>query len=164
MKRKMFNAGIILLLLFAASFHSHSQSLKKVQSEIEEMNSKMMDAMMKGDYNATLGMYTEDAYSLPSYEPMMKGIQAIEEAGKEMANSPMKIKSFDIRIKEIIEGGDLYIEIGEYEMSMGMEGMPEPFKDHGKYVTIWERQKDGSLKIKLETWNSDMNPWNEGEY
>jgi ketosteroid isomerase-like protein len=30
--------------------------------------------------------------------------------------------------------------------------------DHGKYLTIWEKQKDGSLKIKIETWNSDVDP------
>ncbi len=163
MKKTVFSSGIILLLLFSTFTSSFSQSVKKVRAEIEEMNSKMIDAMKKGDYNATLGMYTEDAYSLPSYSPMLMGIQAIEESGKEMANSPMKIQSFDITIKEIIQGGDLFVEIGEYEMSMGMEGMPEPFKDHGKYVTVWERQKDGSLKIKVETWNSDMNPWNEGQ-
>jgi hypothetical protein len=28
-------------------------------------------------------------------------------------------------------------------------------------MTIWEKQNDGSLKIKVETWNTDTNPWAE---
>ncbi len=33
-----------------------------------------------------------------------------------------------------------------------------PWNDHGKYMTIWEMQDDGSLKVKVETWNTDVNP------
>ena len=39
-----------------------------------------------------------------------------------------------------------------------MPGMEKPMDDHGKYLTIWEKQKDGSLKTKIEIWNSDVNP------
>jgi len=39
-----------------------------------------------------------------------------------------------------------------------MPDQPAPMEDHGKYLTIWEKQKDGSLKVKVETWNSDVNP------
>jgi hypothetical protein len=28
-------------------------------------------------------------------------------------------------------------------------------------MTIWEMQDDGSMKIKVETWNTDVNPWEE---
>jgi hypothetical protein len=38
--------------------------------------------------------------------------------------------------------------------------VPE-WADNGKYITIWEMQKDGSIKIKVETWNTDHNPWEE---
>ena len=77
----------------------------------------MIDAMIKGDYSASLGMYADDAYSLPSYSPMIKGIEAIKKSNMEMANSPMKIKSFELIIKEIIQGGDLYVEVGKYKIN-----------------------------------------------
>ena len=41
---------------------------------------------------------------------------------------------------------------------MTMPNMDKPMEDHGKYLTIWEKQKDGSLKVKVETWNSDVDP------
>ena len=49
-------------------------------------------------------------------------------------------------------------EIGTYKISMTMPNMDKPMEDHGKYLTIWEKQKDGSLKVKVETWNSDVDP------
>jgi ketosteroid isomerase-like protein len=36
-----------------------------------------------------------------------------------------------------------------------MEGM-EPYQDAGKYLTICEKQADGSWLIKASTWNSDI--------
>jgi ketosteroid isomerase-like protein len=40
---------------------------------------------------------------------------------------------------------------------MNIPGMPNDFEDQGKYLTIWEKQSDGSLKIKVEMWNTDVN-------
>jgi ketosteroid isomerase-like protein len=31
--------------------------------------------------------------------------------------------------------------------------------DHGKYLTIYQKQKDGSWKIKADMWNTDLNPF-----
>lgn len=167
MRKLMFISGILVFLLGSSLMNiqaqsNQSKSLEKIRAKIEEMNAQMIDAMLKGDYTASLGMYTEDAYSLPSYSPMLHGIEALKKSGEEMANSPMTIKSFELKIKEIIPGGDIYVEVGKYKMSSEMQGMPEPYEDYGKYVTVWEKQKDGSLKIKLETWNSDINPWEQG--
>ena len=148
-----------MFLLVITSVNVHSQSLDKIRAQIEKNNAKMKDAMLKGDHLASLALYTEDALSLPSYQPMVKGMQALKKSAEEMANMQMKILSFDVTTKEIIPGGDLYVEVGKYKMSTQVEGMPEPWKDHGKYVTVWEKQKDGSLKIKVETWNTDTNPW-----
>ncbi|MDP2365317.1 MAG: hypothetical protein Q8M94_16305 [Ignavibacteria bacterium] len=62
----------------------------------------------------------------------------------------------------MIVAGNLAIEIGNYDMKMSGLGMPE-WADNGKYITIWEEQKDGSMKIKVETWNTDTNPWAQME-
>ena len=31
-------------------------------------------------------------------------------------------------------------------------------QDHGKYLNIWQKESDGTLKIKVNSWNSDINP------
>ena len=54
--------------------------------------------------------------------------------------------------------GGLAYEIGTYEVSLPLPGMKMPMADNCKYLTIWEMGKDGSLKIKIEIWNTDVNP------
>ncbi|MDZ7740833.1 MAG: hypothetical protein U5Q03_03560 [Bacteroidota bacterium] len=67
-------------------------------------------------------------------------------------------KSFNTETLEVFAGGNLIVEIGKYDLTLEMPMMLQPIKDHGKYLTVWEMQKDGSLKIKIETWNTDVNP------
>ena len=43
-----------------------------------------------------------------------------------------------------------------------MPGMTETIRDTGKYMTVYVRDADGALKIKVETWNTDMNPMEMG--
>ena len=54
--------------------------------------------------------------------------------------------------------GEHVIEIGTFEISLQMPGMPGPIDDKGKYMTVYIRDADGALKIKAETWNTDINP------
>jgi hypothetical protein len=39
--------------------------------------------------------------------------------------------------------------------------MDKPWNNHRECLTLWEMQEDGSMKIKVETWNTDVNPWME---
>ena len=73
------------------------------------------------------------------------------------------MKSMNLEIMEVFDCGDYIIEIGEYDISLSVPSMAQPVADKGKYVTIWERQKDKSLKIKIETWNTDINPMEMGK-
>ena len=69
-----------------------------------------------------------------------------------------KVTSFEPTTLKIIPNGNMITEIGTYKISMTMPKTDKPMDDHGKYLTIWEKQPDGSLKVKIETWNSDVDP------
>ena len=70
----------------------------------------------------------------------------------------MKVTKFTLESVDIIDGEKFVIDIGKYSLTMTMKGMPAPIEDAGKYVTVYEKQEDGSLKVKVETWNADNNP------
>jgi len=70
-----------------------------------------------------------------------------------------KMTEFNLVSKKLIMSGDLLLDVGTYELTMNVRGMDEPVMDHGKYLTVYEKQNDNSWKIKVETWNSDINPW-----
>ena len=148
----------MLIVFFFSAGVAIAQTEDEFKDQIEKRNKQMVEYMLKGDTEKTLDLYTEDAISLPSYEPMHQGIAEIRDALKKMADSGWKFESFEPNTVKVIPMGDLITEIGTYNVSMAMEGSNKPMKDKGKYVTIWEKQDDGTLKIKVETWNSDVDP------
>jgi len=151
------SASLVLFFMFMAST-AFSQTSAEYKTKIEALNKEMVKNMLAGNTEKLLSIYTEDAISLPSYEPIHVGLPAIKKASEDMAKSGVKFTSFEPTIVKVFVNGDLISEIGTYKITMSMPGMDQPMDDHGKYLTLWEKQKDGSLKVKVETWNSDVNP------
>jgi ketosteroid isomerase-like protein len=158
MKRKIALSGCLLIVVLLLANRIYSQTPAEYKTKIEALNKEMAKSMLAGDTEKNLSLYTTDAISMPSYEPMHTGIDAIRKSSEEMKKSGWKCLSFEPTTLKVIVNGSMITEIGSYKISMSMPGMDKPMDDHGKYLTIWDKQKDGSLKIKVETWNTDVNP------
>jgi len=139
-----------------------AQDVEKVKTKVEALNKVFIQAMLDNDTEKMLSLYTEDIISMPSYQPTVKGIAKVRELSEMQIKSGWKTTHFTLSVTDIIVQGNLVIEIGNYDMKMSGPDVPE-WADNGKYITIWEEQKDGSMKIKVETWNTDTNPWAQME-
>jgi ketosteroid isomerase-like protein len=158
MKRtNLLSASLLIAILFTAT-EGFSQSNSEYKAKIETLTRDMAKWMVEGNSEKTLSLYTPDAISMPSYQPMQDGIAAIRSANEAMASSGMKYNSFELTTLKVMVNGNMINEIGTYKLNVSVPGMEKPVDDHGKYLTVWEKQKDGSLKIKIETWNSDVDP------
>lgn len=157
MKRTIVSVCVMTVVMLTVSI-AHSQTTLDYKSKIESLDKEIAKGMLEGNTQKILSLYTEDAISLPSYSPLLDGIAAIRKSNEEMAKMGAKYDSFTLTTLKILTGGNLITEIGTYQLSISMPKMDKPMADHGKYLTIWEKQKDGSLKIKVETWNSDVDP------
>lgn len=151
------SVSLMLFVLFTTTA-AFSQTSAEYKTKIEALNKEMVKNMLAGNSEKMLAMYTEDAISLPSYEPMHDGLPAIKKASEDMAKTGVKFTAFQPTIHKVLVNGDVITEIGTYKITVTVPGMDKPMDDHGKYITIWQKQKDGSLKVKLDTWNSDVNP------
>lgn len=151
--KSMFIVISMLLILPA-----YAQENQKLREKIQKINNKMADYLVKGDYHAGMAYYTDDAISMPNWSPMIKGKEAMAKENSAMDEMGIKFNHFDFNTMEVMKSGDMVIEIGTYKLSMNMPQMPETMHDHGKYVSVWEIQDDGSLKIKADIWNTDKNP------
>ncbi len=157
MKRAFLSICLLFAVLFMANL-AYSQTDAEYKLKIETLNKEMCKNMLEGNTEKLLSIYTEDAISLPSYQPISEGKAAIRKASEEMAKTGVKFNSFVPTTLKVIANGNLITEIGTYKISVSMPNMDKPMEDHGKYLTIWEKQSDGSLKVKVETWNSDVDP------
>ena len=150
------NALACLLVLGLASFcwAGHHESLEK---EVAAIGDALAEAMVANDVDTLLAMYADDAISLPNYSPRMDGVETFRQHHAQMSAAGMKVNSFTSEPTDVWGCGDQVIEIGTYHISLDMPGMPG-IEDKGKYMTVYVRDADGALKIKAETWNTDVNP------
>lgn len=158
MKKPVFKPGLFVLVLALATFSAAAQNTDEIKAKIEKINKELQKAMVNGDVSVALSYYASDAVSLPNYSKMAQGLEAIKKSNEGMMTSGMKINSFETNITMINTCNNMIAEVGTYKMSMTMTGVPNAMEDTGKYITIWEQQSDGSLKIKLEMWNTDSYP------
>ena len=56
---------------------------------------------------------------------------------------------------DVSRSGDFGYSLGTYEMSIN-DPKGTPMVDRGKYATVWKKQADGSWKVAVDMFNSDL--------
>jgi ketosteroid isomerase-like protein len=159
MKNIVLKITMILLIGILAGTQLYAQKeADKLKNEIKALNDKLIKAGLSDDMESMAALYSDNVIQMPNFEPMVKGKEMMMEHAKKQKEAGFKMLSMALNIDEVFPDKLYVIETGTYQLSMSMPGMEKPMDDKGKYITVWERQKDGSLKIFIETWNTDMNP------
>lgn len=100
-------------------------------------------------------LYTEDAMELPPDQPAIKGRASIEQRIAESVTGLQDIKITSVETHGML---DLAYDRGTYSVTVKEEGMDEPVKINGKYISILRRQADGTWKLTRLIWNEDTPP------
>lgn len=146
----------LVVMILAANLSFAGDKVKFFQAKMDDL----AKAIITDDGALILSFYTEDSYSLPSYQPMIKGKEAMKEMHDAThKNSAQKVEAMKFTIIDVFGNKDQMVQIGKYDMTMSMKGMDKKVEDKGKFVSVWVKTMDGSWKIKAEIWNTDMNPW-----
>jgi len=147
----------VLLGLVFWSCAPPSPDVAQVRKTIEAMNDKSEKDMVSGVWDTTLATYADDAVSMPNFDPMSKGKKAIKAQYGRMMGSGMKFTKIDFTTTDVQVSGEYAYEIGTYTMTFEMPPMGQ-MTDEGKYLTVYQHDKDGSWKVKVETWNTNKQP------
>ena len=143
-------------ILFIAT-QLYAQDEAELKAKFNEMNKKFSQMMVDGNHSEMLKWYADDAISMPSYQPMLRGIDALKKAQEMDEKSGTKITAFSLQTTDVMPAGDYFIEIGTYTISMEIPEMGS-IDDYGKYLNVWEQDGD-KWELKVDIWNTDMNPW-----
>jgi ketosteroid isomerase-like protein len=84
-----------------------------------------------------------------------EGPAAIQAAMQQLFT--MGARSLDIEPLDVRQAGDMTIEYGRYTLGIEPAGA-EPVTDVGKYIVVHESQDDGSTRIVLDIFNSNLPP------
>ena len=87
--------------------------------------------------------------------PAMAGTDAIREWATTSFNFPGFNVTWNVMSAEVAQAGDVGYTLGTFTFEMTMpDGMP--LKDSGKYATVWKKQVDGSWKVAVDAFNSEI--------
>jgi ketosteroid isomerase-like protein len=120
---------------------------------VEAANARFREAVRLGRAGDIAALYTDDASILPPHQDLIKGrdkIEAFWRAGLESG-----IKDAVLMTGEVDVAGGRISEIGSYTLKIWPEGKTA-YEDKGKYLVIWRRESDGSVKLESDIWNSSL--------
>jgi ketosteroid isomerase-like protein len=108
------------------------------RDEVNALNDEYARAMADQDVARMMGLYADDARLFFSDTPVLQGHAAVAAAyTKEFKDGPVAI-TFDSL--DVFDAGELVVDIGHYATP----------KERGKYVVVFRRELDGTLKIAVE--------------
>jgi len=122
-------------------------------AEVNVIAEAFHDGVANRDAAALASLYTNEGRFLPPNLEPCEGPAAIQAAMQGLLD--MGARSLDIEPLDVREAGDLTIEYGRYELGIEPEGA-ERITDVGKYIVVHEAQDDGSTKIVLDIFNSNL--------
>jgi ketosteroid isomerase-like protein len=171
MKNRINHFVLVASLIFFTSCgnterNDDQRSNKQLQQEettlkekIEKINKVIEKAMLSGDFDSILPYYTDDIIISPPLRKSVEGVEAIKEIYQENKKIGLKYHSFSGTVEKIWECSDNIYERGTFGNSLSSNDHPKPVAYYGSYFTIWQKEKDGSVKIKYLIYNLDFNPF-----
>jgi uncharacterized protein (TIGR02246 family) len=127
-----------------------------IREEIESLTRDFAQAATNKDLDAMVAFYEEGARFLPPGAPMAQGRTAIRDVQQRIIERG--VQALELETVDVIEAGEFFIEIGRVTVTIRPPGASSAMTDHGKSVVVWRRQADGTLKIVVDTFNSNGHP------
>ncbi len=125
------------------------------EQKIRDLEAEWSAVAGRKDVDKTVSYYANDAVVFAPNAPSATTKAAIRSAWNEMLTAPGAAISWKPTKVEVAKAGDLAYVTGTYEDTM-TDASGKSVKDRGSYVTIWKKQADGSWKVVVDIWNSDL--------
>jgi uncharacterized protein (TIGR02246 family) len=110
-------------------------------------------SLIDGDMDRWISLWTDDGVQMPPDTPAKKGMEQIR-----AANQPLlDLYKWDIAVypEETHVAGGWAFSRGNYTWAWTPKGEGEIMEGMGKFLTIFQRQDDGSWKIARDCFNGN---------
>jgi ketosteroid isomerase-like protein len=132
-----------------------SGKIDAARCAVEAANSKFREAVRLGKAGDIAALYTEDASVLPPNQGIVRGRESIEAFWRAVLDTG--VKDAVLTTAEVGVSGRWIREIGTFTIKIWPEGKAA-WEDKGKYLVIWKKEDDGSVKVESDIWNSSLPP------
>ena len=133
-----------------------AQKIKQTPEEaIRAADQEWMKVFAAKDVKKSVDFCLDDGAILAPEAPIASGRKAIGELFSGFFALPALVISWSPAKAEVARSGEMGYTTGTYQMDFN-DPTGKMVKDHGKYVTVWKKQKDGSWKVAYDIFNSDL--------
>ncbi|MFQ5877302.1 MAG: YybH family protein [Acidobacteriota bacterium] len=153
--RMVLTASFILAALLSLA-HAGAAGTGDLVAELAAIGDRLDEAVVAGNFETVLSFYAEDAVVMPNFQERLEGREAIRARMDADREAGLSYASATGSVEKAWECDGMVYGIGRYAVSVSLRNAPRPISDEGKFMTVWRRGEDGSLRIVYEIWNTDM--------
>ncbi len=151
--------GVVLLLAGPATA-GKAADVEAFKAAVQDTFDKYSIAMNAENSDLWILLWDENGMQMPPGAPAVVGKPAIEK-GIRGSHQALDWEEFTINLEEVQVAGDWGYARGTYSLFVTPKAGGETASDHGKWLTIFKRQPDGSWKIFRDCSNSNGPPSEE---
>lgn len=140
----------VLGMMVSAVGCARSANVEQERSALLEADRQW--AQTPTDLDKFMSFWAPDATAYPPGMPAARGTDEIRKTFTAVSSTPGFSLTWTATRADVAGTGDIGYTVGTYDMTM------HGAKDHGKYVTVWKKQPDGSWKVAEDIFNSDAPP------
>jgi uncharacterized protein (TIGR02246 family) len=146
-------AGVTLLL---AGCSTRKEADAEAVAAVNEIWNQYSSSFNSGDIDRWLSLWTDDGIQMPPDSPPIVGKEQIRTRNKAVLDR----FTFDLNItnEEVRVAGEWAFSRGIFKATLRPKGGGKITLVDGKYMTILQRQADGSWKVYRDIFNSNVPP------
>jgi ketosteroid isomerase-like protein len=142
-RRKMLKRAVMAFLLFPPACLAQSAAIEPgARREIDAGNQAWVDGVKQGKAASIAATYTEDATDCGPTGDCIQGRTAIEQHMKDQFGKLGHAQSASVTSMGSVQQGNFV-----YEWGQAVASFANGKKVVDRYLTVWQRQPDGSWKI-----------------
>ena len=162
MKKKSFLIAFAFCVIAVSLVQCNSKSKKSETGDtaadvaaIQKADSLWAVAAGTKQMDNFMSAVANDGVILAPNAPIADNPDAIKNLMNVFFNLPGYALTWQTAKVEVAGSGDLAYSRGVYQLNMN-DAQGKPMTEKGKYLTIWKKQSDGSWKVAVDQFNSDM--------
>jgi ketosteroid isomerase-like protein len=145
-------AAFVVMIALPVKRPTVSASPNATAEMLKELEGEFMKATAEHGSQGYLLYYADDAVEVPNGAPLIQGKANIAKTMGFLDDKNNSLTWTPVGA-DISASGDLGYTYGTYEFrALGKDG--KPVDDHGKYTSIWKKQKDGNWRVVLDMGNA----------
>lgn len=152
MTKKGTQALVMIWMVCTPLMSAYAQQSETVKERVAQINQQLFDALIKGDADTIVSLYTTDATLFPPDGQTVKGEKAIRNywAGSIKSSKTLTVSTENIAFERYNE--NTAYESGRYTLKYKTPDSGKAQSAEGIYLIIWKKV-GRSWKLHVDMWN-----------